>query len=141
MRREQNRYSAGISWRHAPGRDNILLSGPLGQGLAELVRDESGARLTTAERHEYSAPDLEQLSAQVFGFALPLTGMAHWIVGDVETTQRDTAARPLTLVVDGWNIDYLDWEAPRPDALPMLIDMRRDDLEVRLKITEWQDLQ
>jgi outer membrane lipoprotein LolB len=141
VRREQNRYSADISWRHTPAHDNILLSGPFGQGLAELVREESGAHLMTAERREYAAANLEQLADQLFGFALPLSGMARWIVGDAETTQRDQAGRPQRATIDGWNIDYLDWETEHAEALPMLIEMRRDELEVRLKIIEWQDLQ
>jgi outer membrane lipoprotein LolB len=141
VRSEQNRYSGELSWRHTPTDDNILISGPLGQGLAELVRDASGAHLTTAERREYSAPDLDQLASQVFGFGLPLAGMAHWIVGNADTTQRDDAARPQRAVVDGWSIEYLDWEEESANALPLLIEMRRDELEVRLKIIEWQDLQ
>jgi outer membrane lipoprotein LolB len=141
VRREQNRFSGELSWRHSPSDDNILISGPLGQGLAELTRDAAGAHLTTAERRKFSAPDLDQLATQVFGFALPLSGMAQWIVGNADTTQRDAAGRPQRAVVDGWNIDYLDWEAASADALPLLIEMRRDELEVRLKIIEWQDLQ
>jgi outer membrane lipoprotein LolB len=141
VRREQNRYSGELSWRHSLTEDNILISGPLGQGLAELVRDATGAHLTTAERREYSAPDLDQLAAQVFGFALPLSGMARWIVGNTDTAQRDEAGQPQRAVADGWSIEYLDWEAESTNALPMLIEMRRDELEVRLKIIEWQDLQ
>jgi outer membrane lipoprotein LolB len=109
--------------------------------LAELIRDASGARVTTADRREYAAADLEQLSTQIFGFALPLSGMAHWIVGDAAATQRDAAGRPQQLVVDGWSIDYLDWTSESADALPQLVDMHRDDMEVRLKIIEWQELQ
>lgn len=141
LRREQHRYSADISWRHTPVHDNILLSGPFGQGLAELVRDESGAHLITAERREYSAANLEQLADQLFGFVLPLSGMASWIIGDAETTQRDQIGRPQRASMDGWTIDYLEWETERAEALPVLIDMRRDELEVRLKIIEWQDMQ
>jgi outer membrane lipoprotein LolB len=140
VRREQERFSGDISWRHAPTDDNILIIGPLGQGLAELTRDASGAHLTTAARRKFSAPDLDQLATQVFGFALPLSGMAQWTVGTADTTQRDEAGRPQHAVVDGWSIDYLDWEAASADALPLLIEMRRDELEVRLKIIEWQDL-
>jgi outer membrane lipoprotein LolB len=141
VRRDTNRYSADISWRHRPIRDDILLSGPLGQGMAELVRDDSGARLTTAERREYSAPDLEELSTRVFGFALPLSGMARWIVGDAEATERDSAGRPQRATAERWSIEYLDWEADSPNAMPLLIEMRRDELDVRIKIIEWQELQ
>jgi outer membrane biogenesis lipoprotein LolB len=39
---------------------------------------------------------------------------------------------------DGWQIAYLVYESAAPDALPTLIELRRDDIDVRLKIDTWQ---
>ena len=44
LRQGETRHHVGISWRHEPARDEIFLSGLLGQGLAELSRDATGAR-------------------------------------------------------------------------------------------------
>ncbi|HEX8963199.1 MAG TPA: lipoprotein insertase outer membrane protein LolB [Rhodocyclaceae bacterium] len=136
--REDVRHYANISWRHAGGLDDIVLTTPLGQGVAELTRDEGGASLKSADGKVVSAADWEDLSARVFGFALPLEGMPRWLLGDVEATQRDEQGRPLAAEADGWSIRYLGYESDAADALPTLVDFRRDDIDVRLKVDSWQ---
>lgn len=143
VRNGETRYSANVSWRHSITHDEILLSGPLGQGLAELVRDDSGARLTLSDHHQIAAANLDQLSAELFGVALPLTDMARWVLGDAgngNVTAADDPQRPRQMTVRGWTIELLDWESAASGALPTLIDIHRDDLGARLKVVEWQDV-
>lgn len=128
VRQGDQRHHARIAWRHEAGQDEILISNPLGQGVAELSRDAGGARLTTADRQEYRATDWESLSGQVFGFELPLSGLPRWITGHVAGG------------LDGWQVDYLEYQSADADALPTLIELRRGDIELRLKVDEWQDL-
>ncbi|HTY04394.1 MAG TPA: outer membrane lipoprotein LolB [Rhodocyclaceae bacterium] len=125
VRQSQSSHYANISWRHEPAQDQILLTTPLGQGVAELVRDAYGARLRTADRREVVAPDWDSLAEQVFGAKLPLSDLPSWVAGE---------APPPT---SGWRVAYLDYQDDAPDALPTLIEVKRDDIEVRLKITEW----
>ncbi|MBU1645383.1 MAG: outer membrane lipoprotein LolB [Gammaproteobacteria bacterium] len=124
LRQGETRHHVGISWRHEAARDEIFLSGPLGQGLAQLNRDETGARLLTAERQLLTAADWESLAERAFGARLPLSNLP-----------RRLAAVPLppTFLVDGWRVDVLDVV----DGRPALIELRRDDIEARLKIDSW----
>ena len=137
-RQGETRNHANFSWRHGRDRDDILLTTPLGQGVAELARDVRGARLVTADRQTAEAADWEGLSAQVFGFALPLSSLPRWLLGDVRDAERDAAGRPQQARVDGWDIRYLDYESAAADALPTLVEFRRDDIELRLKVDEWR---
>lgn len=134
--------AANLFWRHAAVRDEMLFTTPLGQGLAELTRDEAGAHLRLADRREFAAADWEGLTSQLFGLALPLSVLPRWLVGDVpakaDHVELDAQGRPRRLLSDGWRVDYLDYETPAADALPTLIELRRDDIEVRLIIDEWQ---
>jgi outer membrane lipoprotein LolB len=139
VRQGEVRYAAHIDWQHDASHDEILLSTPLGQGIAELTRDAAGARLVTAERREFAATDWEALSVRVFGFALPLTSLPRWLVADAPGgAARDAAGRPQHFSADGWTVDYRDYEGEAAYALPQLIEIRSDDVEVRLKIDEWQ---
>ncbi len=134
-RQGETSHHANIAWRHTPDDDEILLTTPLGQGVAELTRGARGARLVGADRQVFEAPDWEGLSARLFGFELPLTGLPRWVLGDVPSAGRGAqldAAR-----VAGWDIRYLDRESDAPGALPVLIEFRRDDIELRLKVDEW----
>jgi len=141
VRNGDESFTARIEWRHGDGTDRILLTSPLGQGLAELNADASGAHLETADRKSFAAPDLEGLSEQVFGAALPLASLPRWVVGQVwnavEALQIDRQGRPQSFSDRGWRVAYLDYEADTADALPALIQLRRDDLDLKLRIDQW----
>lgn len=138
VRQDQTRNSANIAWRHSAGADEILLTTPLGQGVAQLGRDARGARLVSADKDVVEAQDWDELSARVFGFVLPLSGMPRWLLGDVTTVARDARGRPAAALADGWDIRYLDYESDAAAALPVLMELRRGDVELRLKVDEWR---
>lgn len=140
VKRDGQNYSGLVSWQHRAGRDEILLSTPLGQGVASLVGDETRARLELADRRSYTAPDVEQLSQQVFGARLPLRHLPIWVLGRASADgrlARDALLRPAHLVDQGWEIDYLAFESEAADALPTRLFLQRGDLEVRLAIDSW----
>jgi len=127
VRQGETRHHVGISWRHEAARDEIFLSGPLGQGLAELTRDATGARLLTADRQMTSAADWESLAERAFGARLPLSNLPRWLAAPVTVPPEPTFS------IDGWRIDVLDVA----DGRPVLIELRRDDIEARLRIDSW----
>lgn len=137
VRQDETRHHVRISWSHSTVADELLVSSPLGQGIAELVRDASGARLTTAEQRVFSAPDWEALFAEVFGFHLPLAGLPRWLLADLQATAVDDRGRPQSARAGDWAISYLDYESEASGALPVLMEFRRQDLEIRLKVDSW----
>lgn len=118
------RHYVNVDWRHAATGDEILLTTPLGQGVAEIVHDASGARLTLADQRRFAADDWSTLSQQVFGFPLPLKASARWLLGDITASE-------------GWRVTVVERESTAADALPTVIELERDDIAVRLKIDEW----
>ncbi len=131
VRQGETRHYINIDWRHANDSDEILLNTPLGQGLAELTRNAAGAHLTLADQRHFTAQDWSTLSAEVFGFRLPLAASARWLVGEVADT-KDT---------EGWRVTVVERESNAPHALPTIIELERDDIFVRLKIDEWSEVQ
>lgn len=127
VRQGETRHHVNVDWRHDTQRDEILLTTPLGQGVAEIVRDTSGARLTLADKRRFAADDWSALSRQVFGFPLPLMASARWLLGD-------TANGAST---EGWRVTIVERETAAADALPTIIELERDDIALRLKIDEW----
>jgi outer membrane lipoprotein LolB len=127
VRQGDTRHHVNVDWRHDTQRDEILLTTPLGQGVAEIVRDATGARLTLADKRSFAAGDWSALSRQVFGFALPLNASARWLLGDVSATE-------------GWRVTVVEREGATTEALPTVIELERDDITVRLKIDEWSEV-
>lgn len=130
--------SGRITWRHGHADDDLVISTPLGQGLAEITRRDGLYTLVTSRGERYSAADPERLTQQVLGFALPLGGLPDWVQGrpqpGVEAATRYDAGRLAELRQNGWLIDYSGGDE-RP---PKRVRLTRGDIDIRLVIDEWQ---
>src|SRR6185436_12921277 len=93
--------------------DEMLLTTPMGQGVARLVRTEGEITLTTQDGREHKAADAESLTEQVLGFRVPIVGLADWVRGrpardpaPAPTRQTaDSAGRLTELEQAGWRIE------------------------------------
>ncbi len=132
-------FTGNLSWRHATSGDEMLISTPLGQGVAKIVREGEAVQLTTAEGKQYSAPDAESLTERTLGFRLPLEGMADWVQGraSADTPARvakDSDGRLRTLEQRGWRVEYQEYEGARPS----LMRLTYPGVELRFAISQWK---
>ena len=139
--RFQDESSSGqIAWRHGAHNDEVLITTPLGQGVARIVRDGDTVTLTDAEAREHRAADAETLTEQVLGFRLPLAGLADWVrarAGPGPSHSRsDGKGRLAELEQSGWKIEYLEWGAD--GRLPSRMKLTYPGIELRLAIAEWK---
>lgn len=132
--------SGNIAWRHGASSDEMLLTSPLGQGIARIVRAGDEVALTTQDGREFRAADAESLTEQVLGFRVPLLGLADWVRGrpapSPAPTQRlaDAAGRLVELEQAGWRIEYQAYEGSRPARIRLTFP----GLELRLAVSEWK---
>jgi outer membrane lipoprotein LolB len=129
-----------IHWQHRAERDEVLMTSPLGQGVARIVRDAEGVALEVPNQPVRRAPDAESLTREALGYALPVAGLTWWVQGRpdpgsaFESTQ-DAGGRIAQLRQNGWVIDYLQYAA---DARPRRLVVTREGLEIRLVADSWQ---
>lgn len=141
VRHADTSYAAMVDWQHEPSRDEILLTTPLGLGIAQLTRTSSGARLRTSDGRVVAAADWESLAPQLFGSDLPLALLPRWMVADAPASaQRDAAGRPRQFAHGVWTVDYGRYESAAVAALPLAVDIRGPDLELRIIVDAWQDV-
>jgi outer membrane lipoprotein LolB len=117
-------FTGNISWRHARGGDEMLISTPTGQGIAQIVRQGDAVLLKTSEPREYRAADSEELTERVLGFRLPIEGLAQTVQG------RPSPA----LEARGWKVEYEEYDAERR---PTRLRLTNAGAEVRLAIHQW----
>ena len=143
LRHEDKNYSGRLSWRHSGAHNELLLSSPFGQGMAEITTSDRGARLTTSDGKVHSAADAETLTQQVLGYPLPLAQLTDWVRGrgvSVGPAELDAQGRPLRLQHEDWKIDY-GYDSDDAQAPPSRIFAERSGgLELRLRIDEWNSL-
>ena len=61
--------SGRVFWRHSSDADELLITSPLGQGIARLNRNGDQFRLVTGDRKEYRADNAEDLTEQALAGA------------------------------------------------------------------------
>jgi outer membrane lipoprotein LolB len=118
-------FSGLLTWRHAADRDEMLISTPMGQGVANIVRQGEAMRITTSDGREYSDRDGEALTERALGFRLPVAGLADWVRG------RPSPA----LEQRGWKVEYQEHDA---EGRPRRLRVTHPGVDLRLVISEWR---
>ena len=117
-----------FDWEHAPGSDMLLLTTPLGQGVARVQRDANGASLVTANGQHRVAANWKVLTQQVFGVELPLDDLPEWLRGARPDRRGEVA---------GWAVNVTEVSPSRQRRLlPRVIEVHKDDIELRLVVDE-----
>ncbi len=118
-------FTGNVNWRHAAVGDEMLITTPLGQGVARIVRQGDAVQLTTADGKEFRAADSESLTERVLGFRLPIEGLADWVQGKPSPTLESR----------GWKVEYLQRDEQNR---PRLMRMTYQGVEVRFAVSEWR---
>jgi len=132
--------SGNLAWRHSERTDEMMLTSPVGQGLARLVRQDGEVVLTLQDGRQLRATDAETLTEQALGFRIPMAGLAEWVRGRLAPAPppvrevRDGQDRLLELEQAGWTVRFLDYEG----RVPLRLHLAYPGVELRLVIAEWK---
>ena len=117
-------FTGNITWRHARDGDELLISTPTGQGVAQILRQGDAVLLRTSEPREYRAGDSEELTERVLGFRLPIEGLAQAMQGKPSPALEGR----------GWKVEYQEYDAQRR---PTRMRLTNAGAELRLAIHQW----
>ena len=142
-RRGSDAVTANFTWRHASPRDDLVVTTPLGQAVAEITGDalEQRVEMRTPDGRREDAADWATLTGRAIGFPLPIAGLAAWIqgvphAGAPHSIELDGAGRPAVLRQDGWEIVY--GYADDTGRAPNRLRLAYPDLEVRIVVDRWR---
>ena len=129
-------FSGTLRWRHAARADEVWLGGPLGQTAAHLVRDGSGAVLTTADQQVYRSTSIDALTREGLGWTLPLADLSYYVLGKVPqyaapSAERDASGRLVSAVRDGWTVRWTPLAQVQGSERLWRIDLVKDEVEIR----------
>lgn len=141
---EAERHSGRLSWRHGKAGDELQISSPFGQIVAEISITPGRARLTASDKRIFEAADIEQLTREVLGYSLPVGRLAEWVLaregrfGVSSGIVRDAAGRLMRIDAEAWQLSY-EYDREGADALPATVFATRvGGPELRLRIEEWR---
>jgi outer membrane lipoprotein LolB len=139
IRHARDSGSARIFWRHSDDADDLRITSPVGQGIAQISREGGRFTLVTGERVEYRAADAESLTEQALGWRLPLSGLSDWVRARASPARpAEVLGRPgegLEIRQDGWRVTYEEFR----DGRPFRLRLAREGIEIRLVVDQWAD--
>lgn len=142
----------GFQWIQDAQTITLNLLSPLNQILLRIEVTPDTARLLEPGKPPRSAPNIESLMLQTFGWSLPVAGLRGWLQGFSLDSTPPTAivtpgmadAPPVT-TRDGWKLSYVSWqdEAETRITRPRRIDLERStpefgEMAIRIVIDTWQ---
>jgi outer membrane lipoprotein LolB len=136
--------SGTLVWERGHGVDTLLLSGPLGQGGAEIRRESGRAELRTADGEHLVESSDARLMSRVLGFDLPLDGLLYWLSGQPQPDVAfrgglDKGGHLAWLDQEGWHIEYERYALHGVRWLPGRIVARRDgEVDFRFVADRWE---
>jgi outer membrane lipoprotein LolB len=137
VRHAKESGSARIFWRHSGDADEMILTSPIGQGIARITREGERYRLVTGDNREFDASDAESLTEQALGWRLPLSGLSDWVQGRAVTDGGPDSSGAVgegkELRQEGWTVAYEEYR----DGKPFRMKLSRDDIEIRLIVDQW----
>ena len=145
VKADKQGFSGGVRWQHTEISDQIMLFSPLGQTVAQIEQGPEGVSLITSEPKTYYASNVENLTEDILGWRLPLSGLQFWVQGThfpftMSEKDLDRNGRTVTIRQDGWKITYLDYFSqliPAYNNLPRILELSRIDLKLKLVIHNW----
>jgi len=137
VRHGKDAASGRIFWRHSNDADELLITSPIGQGIARINRERDQFRLVTGDRREYRAADAESLTEQALGWRLPLAGLSDWVRARASpgrpAEMRGEPGRGLELRQDGWHVAYEEFR----EGKPFRMRLTREEVEITLIVDQW----
>jgi outer membrane lipoprotein LolB len=137
VRHGKEAASGRIFWRHSDDADEMLITSPLGQGIARINRERDQFRLVTGDRKEYRADNAEDLTEQALGWRLPLAGLSDWVQARASpgrpAEMQGDVDKGLELRQDGWHVAYEEFRGGKPFRMRLT----REELQIILVVDQW----
>lgn len=144
---DEEGWFAGVSWRQDGERFRIDLKDSLGRIVARIESDGRRVTLTQHDGSRTRAATPENLMREIYGWALPVSGLRYWVLGipgpdRAGQSQRryklDDRGRLAVLEQAGWLVDYEGYQDFEPVSLPEKISVAGHDLRVKLVVDSWE---
>jgi len=129
IRQDQRSDIAKLRWVRKAGTDTWVISSPLGNEVARVESDASGATLYLPGGGEVSAPTFEELTERAIGVGLDPDVVAGWLHARAAPEPRG-----------GWKVTIDETQRAGSVDLARRITASRGDVVVRLVVDEYRAL-
>ena len=137
-------FSGRIDWTQKESSYQILISGPLGFGLARIEGNETSAHMEHKNESFVGSPD--KLLSDAIGIPIPIDGWRWWLSGSpspiggpVEFADIVLDSHATSFSQDGWYLSFSDYSLTPIGYLPGKITGQSDQLSFKLIVSKWRN--
>ncbi|ABO24780.1 lipoprotein insertase outer membrane protein LolB [Shewanella loihica] len=147
VRTPEDKFSTNLYWFHTQTNDDLTLTTMLGTTVMTLNKTPSQASLQIEDK-VYQDSDAEELLRRLTGWSIPVDTLPLWITGQVsaqdEVVAVDEQGRPKEVLnhtgSSPWHVSFNSWQEQSGAELPRLLQLERDDIRLKLQVSQWQAL-
>lgn len=130
-------WSASIEWAHSKEKDELKLSGPLGQGAVAITLTENLVIIDRGDEQIQQSSDVDAFIEQQLGMFIPVRALRYWVLG---LTAPDKAFVELTdgFEQEKWIIQYSQMQQTNKEKwMPRKLKAHQDKTRLKLIIDNW----
>lgn len=129
-------WTAAITWRHIPSKEQIKLSGPLGQAATLIELTDETVKIDRGNGDVQSSTTPESFVNQQLGMFVPLRSLGYWVLGLAQPRQPSQQMDE-GFLQDGWYVDYREMQVVGDQVMPRKMTVMNDKLKLKLFIDQW----
>ncbi|MFN3920092.1 MAG: lipoprotein insertase outer membrane protein LolB [Methylohalobius sp.] len=143
VRGEKGNWHGNLRWTYQEGQDRLVISGPFGQGGVIIQVYPDWIRIEQADGQTRVSDQPEELLEEVLGVAVPLTALRYWVRGLPAPGQSEIESGPdgrmRRLLQGGWQVEYHEYRAVGPYALPARLSLSGPrGMHLKLIVDRWE---
>jgi outer membrane lipoprotein LolB len=129
-------WTANIDWQHHADKEQIKLSGPLGQGATLIQLSKGIVTIDKGDGKMQTSDQPETFINQQLGMTVPMQSLRYWMIGLPEPTMEfvETATG---FKQAGWLIEYKQMQAVKTNTLPYKLNVTNEQVKLKLIVDQW----
>lgn len=140
----EEKFSASLTWHQQRQDYQLRLSKLIGGTL--LYMEQTNSRvLLEVDENTFTDSNAERLIYEKTGWQIPVADFKYWISGRlnpdsiaVNDLKRDDTGRIWSFTTaTGWRVKYQNYKVFSGTALPHNLLLSKDNLQLKLRISEW----
>ncbi|WP_166372176.1 lipoprotein insertase outer membrane protein LolB [Psychromonas sp. SA13A] len=143
---ESDRQSANIYWQQQGDDYSIQLTTFIGTRILQVTKNEQGVEIINNDDEVFTGQDANTLIKQLSpGLDLPIAALQQWIKGNpanasyqLNDQQQVSELVGLDASQNIWEVDFQQYQVFSGTLLPTKVNLKRDDIRVKIAINQWK---
>ncbi len=129
-------WSASIDWVHTQNKDEIKLSGLLGQGAALITLTDNWVMIDKGDDKVQQSTQVDDFIAQQLGVSIPVRALKFWVLG-LPNTDNLMVEKNDGFEQANWQVHYVQMQRSGKEWLPRKINVNNRGVKLKLVIDQW----